>query len=162
MKILIKIENFSKFLLKKIPSIQGEQASTWGTHMCRQYLDPQSLRRKIRQRYNMSQFQPRRKRFYFVKIWQKFTQKKWKNQPDLVLDSESRSSNGKMKTKWEGHFFEKKSNETIGSSLCSESNVGIFDSLEPFGGELWRFEKLKFVQHLEPTQNFFGKFFLFQ
>ena len=67
-----------------------------------------------------------------------------------------------MKTKWEGHFFEKKSNETIGSSLCSESNVGIFDSLEPFGGELWRFEKLKFVQHLEPTQNFFGKFFLFQ
>ena len=33
-------------------------------------------------------------------------------------------------------FSEKKSNETIRGSLCSESNVGIVDSLEPFGGEL--------------------------
>ena len=61
--------------------------------------------------------------------------------------------NGKMKTKWESQFF---------STLDAESNGGIFDSLAPFDGELWRFENLKFVQHLQPTQNFFWEIFLSQ
>ena len=30
----------------------------------------------------------------------------------------------------------------------SEPNGGIFDSLAPFGGELWRFENLKFVRKI--------------
>ena len=37
----------------------------------------------------------------------------------------------------------------------SESNDGIFESLAPFGGELWRFVNIKFVRQLQPTQNFF-------
>ena len=41
----------------------------------------------------------------------------------------------------------------------SESNGGIFDSLAPFGGDLWRFENLKFVRHLQSTQNIFEEFF---
>ena len=57
-------------------------------------------------------------------------------------------------------FFEKNLRIQFDRVLDSESNGGIFDSLAPFGGELWRFENLKFVQHLQPTQNFFLTFFL--
>ena len=66
---------------------------------------------------------------------------------------------GKMKTKWEGHFFfEKNLRIQFDRVLNSESKGGIFDSLAPFGGELWRFENLKFVEQLQPTQNFFEIF----
>ena len=61
-----------------------------------------------------------------------------------------------MKIKWEGPFFSKK-NLKIQFDVVfdSESNDAIFRSRAPFGGELWRFENLKFVQQLQPTQNFF-------
>ena len=68
-----------------------------------------------------------------------------------------------MKIKWEGHFFSKKNLRIqFDEVFDSESNDGIFDSLALFGGELWRFENLKFVQHLQPTQKFFWKIFLSQ
>ena len=54
-------------------------------------------------------------------------------------------------------FFEKYLRIQFDVVLDFESNDEIFDSLAPFGGELWRFENLKFVQHLQPTQKFFGK-----
>ena len=57
-------------------------------------------------------------------------------------------------------FFEKNLRIQFDRVLDSESNGGIFDSLASFGGELWRFENLKFVEHLQPTQNFFFDFFL--
>ena len=41
-----------------------------------------------------------------------------------------------------------------------ESNGGIFDSLAPFGCDLWRFEILKFVRNLEPTQKFLKNFYV--
>ena len=59
-------------------------------------------------------------------------------------------------------FFEKNLRKQFDVVFDSESNDGIFDSLAPFGGELWRFENLKFVRHLQPSQEFFGNFFLFQ
>ena len=40
---------------------------------------------------------------------------------------------GKMKTKWEGHFFLRMQFDVV---FDSESNGGIFDSLALFGGEL--------------------------
>ena len=51
-------------------------------------------------------------------------------------------------------FFEKNLRIQFDRVLDSESNGGIFDSLAPFGGELWRFENVKFVRHLQPTQKF--------
>ncbi len=59
-------------------------------------------------------------------------------------------------------FFEKNLRIQFDVVFDSESNGGIFDSLALFGGELWRFENLKFVQHLQPTQKFFWKIFLSQ
>ena len=59
-------------------------------------------------------------------------------------------------------FFEKNLRIQVDRVLDSESHAGIFDSLAPFGGELWRFENLKFVQHLQPTQKFFWGIFLSQ
>ena len=53
-------------------------------------------------------------------------------------------------------FFRKK------SKYDSESYSGIFDSLAPFGGELRRFENLKFVQHLQSMQKMFLEIFLSQ
>ena len=50
-------------------------------------------------------------------------------------------------------FFEKNLRIQFDKVLNSESNDGILNSLAPFGGELSRFENLKFVQHLQPTQN---------
>ena len=47
-------------------------------------------------------------------------------------------------------FFEKNLRIQFDKVLNSESNDGILNSLAPFGGELSRFENLKFVQ---PTQN---------
>ena len=45
---------------------------------------------------------------------------------------------GKMKIKWEGRFFfRKKLRIQFNVVFDSESNGGIFDSLAPFGGELW-------------------------
>ena len=52
-------------------------------------------------------------------------------------------------------FFEKSLRIQFDNTFDSESNDGIFDSLAPFDGELWRFENFKFVRHLQPTQNFF-------
>ena len=57
-------------------------------------------------------------------------------------------------------FFQKKLRIQLDVVFDSESNGGIFDSLAPFGGELWRFENLKFVRQLQPTQFFFGDFSL--
>ena len=68
---------------------------------------------------------------------------------------------GKVKTKWECHFFGKNLRIQFDVVFDSESNDGIFDSLVPLGGELWRFEKLKFVRHLQPTQKFFWRIFKF-
>ena len=66
-----------------------------------------------------------------------------------------------MKTKWEGRFFfEKNLRIQFDTILDSESNGGIFDSLTPFGGDLWQFENLKFVQRLQPTQHFLEEFFV--
>ena len=56
-------------------------------------------------------------------------------------------------------FFENNLRIQFDVVFESESNGDIFDSLAPFGGELWRFQNLKFVQHLQPTQKFFGNFF---
>ena len=56
--------------------------------------------------------------------------------------------------------FSKKSKDIV--RCGSESNGGIFDSLAPFGGELWRFETLKFEQHLQPTEKCFFEDFLSQ
>ena len=54
-------------------------------------------------------------------------------------------------------FFEKNLRIQFDVVFDSESNGGIFDSLTRlFGGESWRFENLKFVRHLGPTQKFFG------
>ena len=41
-------------------------------------------------------------------------------------------------------FFEKNLRVQFDVVLDSESNGCIFDFLAPFGGELWRFENLKF------------------
>ena len=59
-------------------------------------------------------------------------------------------------------FFRKKSKDKVDRVFDYESHGSIFESLAPFGGELWRFENFKFVNHLQPTQNFFWKIFLFQ
>ena len=58
-------------------------------------------------------------------------------------------------------FFEKNLRIQVDVIFDSESNGGIFDSLAPFGGDVWRFENLKFVRQLQPTQKFFGWFFCF-
>ena len=79
-----------------------------------------------------------------------------------IIKSQLAFCNGKMKTNWEGQFFSKK-NLRIQFDVVfdSESNCGIFGSLTPFGGELWRFKNFKFVRHLQPTQKiFFGIFCL--
>ena len=55
-------------------------------------------------------------------------------------------------------FFEKNLKIQFDEVFDYESNGCSFDSLAPFSGELWRFENLKFVQQLQPTQNFFGDF----
>ena len=66
-----------------------------------------------------------------------------------------------MKKKWEGRFFSKKNlRKQFDEVFDSESIDGNFDSLAPFGGELWRFENLKFVRHLQPTQKILWGFFL--
>ena len=52
-------------------------------------------------------------------------------------------------------FFEKTLGIQFDVVFDIESNVGIFDSLALFGGELWRFENFKFVRHLQPKQKFF-------
>ena len=57
-------------------------------------------------------------------------------------------------------FFEKNLRIQFDVVFDSESNEDIFDSLAPFGGELWRFENLKFVRQLQPTQFFFLEIFL--
>ena len=58
-------------------------------------------------------------------------------------------------------FFFRKNQRIQFDEVCdSKSNGGIFHSLAPFGGELWRFENLKFVQQLQPTQEFLGNFFV--
>ena len=57
-------------------------------------------------------------------------------------------------------FFEKNLRIQVDRVLDSESHGGIFDSLAPFGDELWRFKNFKFVQHLQPTQKFFGDIFV--
>ena len=44
-----------------------------------------------------------------------------------------------MKTKWVGQFFEENLRIHFDKAFDFESNGGIFDSLAPFGGELWRF-----------------------
>ena len=60
-------------------------------------------------------------------------------------------------------FFRKKNlRKQFDEIFDSESIDGNFDSLAPFGGELWRFENLKFVRHLQPTQKFFWEIFLSQ
>ena len=64
----------------------------------------------------------------------------------------SKKNIGKMKTKWEGRVFPKKKLR-IQFNVVFDSD-GIFDSLAPFGGQLWRFENLKFVQQLHATQKF--------
>ena len=51
-------------------------------------------------------------------------------------------------------FFEKNLRIQFDVVFDTESNGGIFDCLAPFVGELWRFENLKFVQNLQPTQKF--------
>ena len=53
-------------------------------------------------------------------------------------------------------FFEKNLKIQFDVIFDSESNGGIFDSLAPFGCDVWRFENLKFVRQLQPTQKFFG------
>ena len=55
-------------------------------------------------------------------------------------------------------FFEKNLRTQFDVVFDSESNGGIFDSLTPLSGELWRFENLKFVQHLR--KKFFEDFFV--
>ena len=55
-------------------------------------------------------------------------------------------------------FFEKNLRIQFDAVFDSKSYCGIFDCPALFGGELWRFENLKVVQHLQPTQTFFGKF----
>ena len=62
-----------------------------------------------------------------------------------------------MKTKWEVRYFSKKIYLQFNLFFFdSESNGGVFYSLAPFGGALWRFKNLKFVKQLQPTQkNFF-------
>ena len=46
-----------------------------------------------------------------------------------------------MKKKWEGQFFSQKNLRILFDVVFDlESKYGIFDSLEPFGGEMWRFE----------------------
>ena len=58
-------------------------------------------------------------------------------------------------------FFEKNLRIQFDVVFDFESNDGIFDSLTPFRGELWRFGNLKFLQILQPTQNiFWGIFWL--
>ena len=48
-------------------------------------------------------------------------------------------------TKWEGRFFSKKITTQFNVVFYFESNDGIFDSLAPFRGELWRFKNFKFL-----------------
>ena len=50
-------------------------------------------------------------------------------------------------------FFWKKSEDTVSEVLDFESNNGIFGSLAPFDGELWRFESCA-------TPTAYAKFFL--
>ena len=52
-------------------------------------------------------------------------------------------------------FFEKNPRIQFDVVFDAELNDGIFDSLEPSFGELWRFENLKFVRQLEPSQKIF-------
>ena len=60
----------------------------------------------------------------------------------------------KMKTKWEGRFFSKNIQGYRAMQFQILSRMVIFDCPAPFGGELWRFENLKFVQQLHATQKF--------
>ena len=58
-------------------------------------------------------------------------------------------------------FFEKNLRIQFDVVFDSESKGGIFDSLAPFGGRLSRFENLKYVRQLQPTQRFFRWFSCF-
>ena len=48
-------------------------------------------------------------------------------------------------------FFEKNLRVQFDVVFDSESYGVIFDSLAPFGGELWRFINLKFMRQLKPV-----------
>ena len=75
----------------------------------------------------------------------------WLNNSEYL----SRSVRVKWKQSGKVDFFRKNLRIQFDVVFNAESNDGIFDSLTPFGGELWRFENLKFVRQLQPTQNFF-------
>ena len=45
-------------------------------------------------------------------------------------------------------FFEKNLRIQFDVVFDAESNGGIFDSIAPFGGDLWRFENLKILRRL--------------
>ena len=67
-----------------------------------------------------------------------------------------------MKTKWEGQFFEKNPRIQFDVVFDSESNGGIFDSLAPFGGELWRFETFEICATPTAYAKIFWEIFLSQ
>ena len=69
---------------------------------------------------------------------------------------------GKLKQSGKVDFFRKNPRIQFDVFFDSESNGCIFGSLAPFGGELWRFKKFKFVRHLQPTQKNFWRIFLSQ
>ena len=61
----------------------------------------------------------------------------------------------KWKQSGKVNFFRKNLRIQFDVVFDSESIGDIFDSLTPFGCELWRFENLKFVRHLQPTHKIF-------
>ena len=65
----------------------------------------------------------------------------------------------KWKQSGKVNFFEKNLRIQFNVVFDSESNDGIFDSLAPFGDELWRFENLNFVDTYSLRKIIFGDFF---
>ena len=67
--------------------------------------------------------------------------------PDAITDFWfSNPVRVKLKQNGKVDFFEKNLRKQFDRVLDSESNGGIFDSLAPFSGELWRFEFLNLVE----------------